>query len=313
MRSEILPTEAMEVHQHPKIEKKNFKEYFPEFLMIFLAVSLISSCKVNRSINVKLSPVSTDTKDLGVVQYLNISNDTLSTSEKQFAQNLGASGFKAFSFRHIYPKMDNDTFDSKTTFFIGMIQDSIMIIADANNNNSFYDDDVIKVTKEILLSRSLKNLAQLPLVHIQNLQTLYGDKKYLFSRSIYLLPDTITSGQLSLIIISNEQVKGMFKYRGKQHFVSVRLNSPNKIFVDSTSQINIKISDSEFSSTEYREKEIMHLLDTVIKDRRVFTVQSVSADLSRIKLQFLSQNSIPTFSSDTILRHKNTASKILPQ
>jgi hypothetical protein len=28
----------MEVHHHPKVEKKNFKEYFPEFLMIFLAV-----------------------------------------------------------------------------------------------------------------------------------------------------------------------------------------------------------------------------------------------------------------------------------
>ena len=30
----------MEVHHHPKVEKKKFKEYFLEFLMIFLAVSL---------------------------------------------------------------------------------------------------------------------------------------------------------------------------------------------------------------------------------------------------------------------------------
>lgn len=30
----------MEVHHHPKIEKKNFKEYFLEFLMIFFAVTL---------------------------------------------------------------------------------------------------------------------------------------------------------------------------------------------------------------------------------------------------------------------------------
>ncbi len=30
----------MEVHHHPKAEKKNFKEYFLEFLMIFLAVTL---------------------------------------------------------------------------------------------------------------------------------------------------------------------------------------------------------------------------------------------------------------------------------
>jgi hypothetical protein len=30
----------MEVHHHPQIEKKNFKEYFFEFLMIFLAVTM---------------------------------------------------------------------------------------------------------------------------------------------------------------------------------------------------------------------------------------------------------------------------------
>src|SRR6516162_8745575 len=33
-------TEYMEVHHHPKVEKKNFKEYFLEFLMIFLAVTM---------------------------------------------------------------------------------------------------------------------------------------------------------------------------------------------------------------------------------------------------------------------------------
>ena len=33
-------TETMEVHHHPNVEKKNFKEYFLEFLMIFLAVTL---------------------------------------------------------------------------------------------------------------------------------------------------------------------------------------------------------------------------------------------------------------------------------
>ena len=30
----------MEVHHHPHVAKKNFKEYFLEFLMIFLAVTL---------------------------------------------------------------------------------------------------------------------------------------------------------------------------------------------------------------------------------------------------------------------------------
>ena len=30
----------MEVHHHPNMEKKRFKEYFLEFLMIFLAVTM---------------------------------------------------------------------------------------------------------------------------------------------------------------------------------------------------------------------------------------------------------------------------------
>ena len=30
----------MEVHHHPTVDKKNFKEYFLEFLMIFLAVTM---------------------------------------------------------------------------------------------------------------------------------------------------------------------------------------------------------------------------------------------------------------------------------
>src|ERR1017187_4498667 len=36
-KSEI---ENMEVHHHPQVEKKGFKEYFFEFLMIFLAVTM---------------------------------------------------------------------------------------------------------------------------------------------------------------------------------------------------------------------------------------------------------------------------------
>jgi len=30
----------MEVHHHPHVEKKNFKEYFLEFVMIFLDVTM---------------------------------------------------------------------------------------------------------------------------------------------------------------------------------------------------------------------------------------------------------------------------------
>ncbi len=35
-----LQTQKMEVHHHPHVEKKGFKEYFLEFLMIFFAVTM---------------------------------------------------------------------------------------------------------------------------------------------------------------------------------------------------------------------------------------------------------------------------------
>jgi hypothetical protein len=40
--SAITPSDIknMEVHHHPSVEKKNFKEYFLEFIMIFLAVAM---------------------------------------------------------------------------------------------------------------------------------------------------------------------------------------------------------------------------------------------------------------------------------
>jgi hypothetical protein len=36
----------MEVHHYPSVEKKNFKEFLLEFLMIFLAVTMDFSQKV---------------------------------------------------------------------------------------------------------------------------------------------------------------------------------------------------------------------------------------------------------------------------
>jgi hypothetical protein len=38
--SDKLQTERMELHHHPHVEKKNFREYILEGLMIFLAVTM---------------------------------------------------------------------------------------------------------------------------------------------------------------------------------------------------------------------------------------------------------------------------------
>ena len=45
----------MEVHHHPKVEKKNFKEYFLEFIMIFLAVTSRKPGKKNKRISFNIN------------------------------------------------------------------------------------------------------------------------------------------------------------------------------------------------------------------------------------------------------------------
>jgi len=67
--------ENMEVHHHPKIEKKNFKEYFLEFIMIFLAVTLgffaenfrehiVENAKEKKYINSIVEDLKTDSANL---------------------------------------------------------------------------------------------------------------------------------------------------------------------------------------------------------------------------------------------------------
>jgi hypothetical protein len=72
----------MEVHHHPKTEKKNFKEYFLEFLMIFIAVSmgffaeslrehLLDKEKEKQSIQSIIKSIANDTAQLRFIEYAN--------------------------------------------------------------------------------------------------------------------------------------------------------------------------------------------------------------------------------------------------
>jgi hypothetical protein len=80
--SSISPSETqppnMEVHHHPNVEKKNFKEYFLEFIMIFLAVTMgffaenirehfVNKEKENQYIKSFYEDLSNDERDLPVL------------------------------------------------------------------------------------------------------------------------------------------------------------------------------------------------------------------------------------------------------
>jgi hypothetical protein len=73
-------TENMEVHHHPKVEKKKFKEYFLEFMMIFLAVTLgffaenfreniVENAKEKEYINSIIKDLKTDSANLYFIIY----------------------------------------------------------------------------------------------------------------------------------------------------------------------------------------------------------------------------------------------------
>lgn len=72
------PTTNMEVHHHPHVEKKKFKEYFLEFVMIFIAVTLgffaesfrehlVNKGKEKEIISALYSDIKKDTANLNVI------------------------------------------------------------------------------------------------------------------------------------------------------------------------------------------------------------------------------------------------------
>ena len=71
----------MEVHHHPNVEKKNFKEYFLEFLMIFLAVTMGFFAE-----NIREHFVNKDHED----QYIHSFYEDLSNDEKNLPDLINA-------------------------------------------------------------------------------------------------------------------------------------------------------------------------------------------------------------------------------
>lgn len=72
----------MEVHHHPHIEKENFKKYFLEFLIIFLAISM----GFIRLTCHRLQPVDSKKKNKLALakQNLNIQSSKHKHNEKDF-------------------------------------------------------------------------------------------------------------------------------------------------------------------------------------------------------------------------------------
>jgi len=108
-----LQTENMEVHHHPKVEKKNFKEYLLEGLMIFIAVTLgFFSETIRENISEKHRE-----KDYIVGLINNVQNDTSNLKRIIRENDLELKG------------IDSLMKISKSNFTNSSVQDSIFFYA----------------------------------------------------------------------------------------------------------------------------------------------------------------------------------------
>ncbi len=107
----------MEVHHHPKVEKKKFKEYFLEFLMIFLAVTmgfiaenirehLSDRSKEKEYIHSIIKDLNTDSSNLHYIIYTYFPQ--LNTWVDSCVDMLGSSQ-ASYNGRLIYQAIENAT------------------------------------------------------------------------------------------------------------------------------------------------------------------------------------------------------------
>jgi thiol-disulfide isomerase/thioredoxin len=260
-------------------------------LAFILLLMLSLGCKTYKPIEIQLRPDDNTDGRLSLAIYL-VKNLEPDSMQVLLASRLKLSKFTVSAFEHC-PQKDAknnentlvDTLDSKTLFLTGFRTDSIYIIADENNNNSLNDDRVLVVSKKLLNSRSTKDLRELPFCSINNLQTTYEKKKYIFSKKLFLMPDTIRDKNLNLNVISNERMKGGYKYRNKEYWI--RVKQPLSGYFDTTIQfVNVQIDYKRDSvNMKYNKNNILHIYDTIKKGKDIFVIQNISPLLNKIVLQ----------------------------
>ncbi|HVT85149.1 MAG TPA: hypothetical protein VHD35_08085 [Chitinophagaceae bacterium] len=116
----------MEVHHHPQVEKKGFKEYFLEFLMIFLAVTLgffAESLREHINDNEKRE------------QYIQSLVEDLETDTTAMEDIIQFDEAKINAFQNIYSCYDTVTKNMKATSCMGVL------IKYSKVNRSFQPND----------------------------------------------------------------------------------------------------------------------------------------------------------------------------
>lgn len=249
---------------------------------LYIVFIFFISCTTFKPIKIRLHSASVTSKDLGLVLYLTGEKkpDSLETA---IAKNLNLDSFNIAEFEHSQESISGTT-DSKTLFLLGRKGDNIIIIPDENNNNRMNDDPVFMLNKNDLPSKQFNSLETLPLIQINNLQAIYQGEKYNFSKKLYLLPDTIRTKHLTLQLISNEQFKGRFVYKGKRYIIRAKYINSGRFSIDSRFANIIIDRANKRRRDKYAANEKLHINDTLITGRHTFIIQNISPFLDSIIL-----------------------------
>ncbi len=209
----------MEVHHHPTIEKKNFKEYFLEFLMIFLAVTLGFFAE-----NVR-EDISDNGKEK---QYVNSLYDDMRQDSIRINATLGFASRqiqKIDSLIYIINQRLPDSNEINTAYFCARIatrlfyfEETDRTIQQLNNTGNF------RLIKNIALADSIieyeKNLAGYKDNHpteVQERQSLYPFIASIFDANVFqIMVDSTNRIQrisgLHTLDISDKKLNNRFIY-----------------------------------------------------------------------------------------------------
>ena len=248
----------MEVHHHPHVEKKNFKEYFLEFLMIFLAVTMgffaeslrekiVNNEKETHYLQGIAEDLKQDTAELSVVlKYQNIllkKMDSALSIPVADLKNIDVQDtfFHQFFYFYSWEKefvQNNNTFTQLSNgsgFSVIRRQETIDSISRLNTNCIFEVIDNGKYylnyyDKVVEFATQLMDLPVIPPTYDDTLLTIIPHKKEIFTRyDIPLLKELYSKiryekGCLVFYMIEEKkylnQVNSVINYLNKEYQLS---------------------------------------------------------------------------------------------
>ncbi|RYY53707.1 MAG: hypothetical protein EOO09_17045 [Chitinophagaceae bacterium] len=263
----------------------------PKFAIVFVIVCMTCGCTSSRIKPVFLHSVEETGNVMNRVTQMLAPREPLAT-EIAAAREMEADSFLVFDFEH---KMRNreaeerarsesngmlpevDLLDSRTLMMAVYKSNELFLLVDENNNNRLDDEQAVKVDPAITKTQQFDDLSLLPQFRVQGLKTIYQGKEVFFRKSFYLLPNITRDSLLNLLMVSNEQKQGEFRYKKRPYTVRAR-NNMSHVFNPGTSQVMLRVDSLQCPpGAAYDLTRTGYMHDTLTAGSTRFVVTGMSA------------------------------------